>query len=494
MWYVVRSGGRSFWIAVVGLVLTIASNALVLPAAGGLQANSPQSTSGQSQQATTSPQRELLDKYCVTCHNDKARVGNLALDVVDVAKVADHPEIWEKVAYKVRAGMMPQFGRPRPDQPTLDAFVSYLLTALDAASAARPDPGRTETFHRLNRPEYQNAVRDLLALDIDVSSLLPPDDTHANGFGNMADVLTVSPSLVDRYVSAARRISRLAIGIPPALPERKTYRTNVLLDQTEWLGEEFPLGSRGGLVTRHYFPVDGEYSVKIKLQRNYVDYIRGLGEPQDVEVRLDGSLVKRFTVGGRGLGGFGLFPGPPSHGGDINGDAEWTNYMFNADEGMEARFSAKAGNRIMTVSFRQKRVELEGVRSSRPRAVGAALTYDEMSDGYSAVDQVEIGGPHQVTGPGDTPSRRRIFVCRPSGASDEARCARTILSTLARRAYRRPVTDDDVETLLGFFNAERPNGFDQAIESSLERILTDPEFLFRIERDPANVAPGRSTA
>src|SRR6266566_2693768 len=177
---VVRSCGRAFWIAVVGLLCSIASNAF-MPVAR-LRAAGPQLTPGQPQQAAKSPQRELLDKYCVTCHNDRARTGNLALDVVDVARIADHPEIWEKVAYKVRAGMMPQYGRPRPDQATLDAFVSYLLTALDAASAANPNPGRTEVFHRLNRPEYQSAVRDLLALDIDISSLLPPDDTHANGF------------------------------------------------------------------------------------------------------------------------------------------------------------------------------------------------------------------------------------------------------------------------------------------------------------------------
>jgi mono/diheme cytochrome c family protein len=483
-----RSSGRAFWTALAALVVAIASDAITLPAAGR-QTTSAQSTPILSQPAK-SPQRELLDRYCITCHNDKARVGNLALDVVDEAKIADHPEIWEKVAYKVRAGMMPQFGRPRPDQPTLDAFVAYLTTALDAASLARPNPGRTETFHRLNRPEYQNAVRDVLALDIDIRSLLPPDDTHANGFGNMADVLTVSPSLLDRYMSAARQISRLAVGIPPGLPEMKTYRANVLLDQTEWLGDAFSLGSRGGLAARHYFPVDGEYSARIKLQRNYVDYIRGLGEPQDIELRLDGALVKRFTVGGKGLGGFGLFPGPTSHGGDINGDAEWTSYMFNADDGLEVRFSAKAGSRGVAVSFRQKRVELEGVRPSQPRAVGAALTYDEMSDGYAAIDQVVIGGPYQVTGPGDTLSRRRIFVCRPTGASDQDRCAKSILSTLARRAYRRPITDEDVQTLFGFFTAERDNGFDKAIELSLERILTDPEFLFRVERDPANAAPG----
>jgi mono/diheme cytochrome c family protein len=476
-----------FWISLVGFLTLIVLNGSAVPADSLAQA--AQTSAPAAAPAKTS-ERALLDRYCVTCHNSKLRTGNLALDDPDLTKLGDHPEIWERVIYKIQGGMMPPVGRPRPEQAEFDSLLTFLKGGLDSASALNPNPGRTQAFHRLNRAEYKNAIRDLFALDVDVAALLPPDDTHANGFDNMADVLTVSPSLLDRYMSSASKISRLAVGIAPAGPAVVTYGVNGLLDQRERLQEELPFGSRGGLGVRHYFPVDGEYTLKITLQTNYVDYIRGLGEPHELDIRVDGGLVRRFTIGGGALGGFGNFPAPPSYGGDVNGDDAWEKYVLHADEGLEVRFDAKAGDRLVGVSFRQKRVELEGPRPEREREVGSPFAYDERTDGYPAIDHITIGGPYKSSGPGDTPSRRRVFVCRPARSADEEACAKRIVSTVARRAYRRPATDEDVETLDSFYKEGRAAGFDAGIQVALQRVLSDPEFLFRIERDPANLPPG----
>ena len=472
--------------AFAGLVAAIGWNG-----AAGSAATSQQvpSSSQASAQPDKSPDRALLDRYCVSCHNEKLKTGGLALDTPDLTKPGDHPEIWERVVYKIQGGMMPPVGRPRPDAASFASLVSSLKAGLDAHAAAHPNPGRTETFHRVNRAEYKNAIRDLLAIDVDVATLLPPDDPHANGFDNMADVLTVSPALLDRYMSAASKVSRLAVGTAPANAGVATYAINELLDQRERLNEDLPFGARGGLAVHHYFPVDGEYTLNVKLQTNYVDYVRGLGEPHDLDIRLDGVLLKRFTIGGGALGGFGRFPAPPSYGGDVNGDTEWENYVLHADEGLDIRFPVKAGDRVVSVSFRQKRVELEGPRPEREREVGSPFAYDERTDGYPAVDHVTIRGPLKVDGPGDTPSRRRIFSCRPARLSDEEACARRILAGLARRAYRRPASEDDVETLYGFFKSGRAAGFDAGVQLALQRLLADPEFLFRVEREPSNVAP-----
>src|SRR5262245_11536093 len=479
-----RSFSSLFWIAATGLLVAIGLNGAASPAAQ----TQPNSTQPVAAQTSKSAERALLDRYCVTCHNDKLKTGGLALDTADLTKLGDQTEIWERVVYKIQGGMMPPVGRPRPDAASFDALVSYLKTGLDAHATAHPNPGRTEAFHRLNRAEYKNSVRDLLAIDIDVAALLPPDDPHANGFDNMADVLTVSPALLDRYMSAASKVSRLAVGLPPANAGVVTYGINELLDQGERLSEELPFGSRGGLAVHHYFPVDGEYTLNVKLQTNYVDYVRGLGEPHDLDIRLDGVLLKRFTIGGGALGGFGRFPAPPSYGGDVNGDADWENYVLHADEGLDIRFPVKAGDRVGAGSVRQERVELEGPRPEREREVGSPFAYDERTDGYPAVDHVTIRGPLKVDGPGDTPSRRRIFACRPARASDEEACARRILAALARRAYRRPAAEDDLETLDGVVKSGRVAGFDPGIQLALQRVLADPEFLFRIERDPSNVA------
>ena len=431
------------------------------------------------------PHRAVLDRYCVTCHNERLLTAGLALDTANIEQVAEGAAVWEKVVTKLRTGAMPPVGRPRPDPETYDTFASWLETELDRAYVARPDPGRTETFHRLNRAEYQNAVRDLLALDVDVRALLPGDDVDEHGFDNMADVLTLSPALMDRYVSAARKIGRLTVGRSPLVPTVETYKVPILMVQDDRMSDDLPFGSRGGIAIHHHFPVDGQYDLRIRLHRNYVDYVRGIGTRQELDVRLDGVLVTRFTVGGDQP----LVTRPPaSYAGNIFGDPEWEEYALYADAHLEVRFPAQAGPHVVGVSFVRNFAEPDGVL--QPRQTTFALAVNDLRDGHAAVDQVAIGGPYTIDGPGDTPSRRAVFICRPADRGGEEPCARQILSALARRAYRRPVTDADIDTLLGFYDAGRTEGsFDAGIQLALERLLIAPDFLFRIERDPTDIAP-----
>ena len=431
--------------------------------------------------------RAVLDRYCVTCHNQRLRTADLALDTMDPARVGDHPAAWEQVVRKLRTGAMPPAGRPRPEPAAYAAVASTLETALDRVAAADPNPGRT-TVHRLNRREYANAVRDLLTLEIDAAALLPADNADL-GFDNMADILSVSPALLDRYIFAARRISRLAVGDPGIEPTTETYVLPSMRFQDRRMSEDLPFGSRGGVAIRHNFPLDGEYDVRIRLRRQLYDYVRGLQNRQRLEVRLDGERVAEFTIGGA--------PGTPpprTFAGAVLGDRAWEEYALHADDHLEVRIAARAGPRVLGVSFVQGRSERDGVL--QPRATGKVLAIAERWSSTSeapeaAVDQVSIAGPFDATGPGETPSRERILACRPAGAADEAPCAREILSTLARRAWRRPVTGRDLDTLLGFYEAgHRDGGFEAGIRRSLESILVDPEFLFRVEREPAGAPPG----
>ena len=454
--------------------------------AGGLEQEA-RATSSESPAA----HRALLDRYCVTCHNERRKVAGLDLDSLELARVDTGAAVWEKVIRKLRSGAMPPPGRPRPDGAGNVAFVSYLETELDRAAADNPEPGRTETFHRLNRAEYGNAVRDLLDVDVDVTMLLPADDADAHGFDNMADVLSVSPTLLERYMSAARKISRLAVGIAPPGPGSDTYRVPLHLYQDDRLSEDQPFGSRGGSAIQHRFPVDGEYSFKLRLQRTYTDYIRGLGTPQQLDVRVDGVLIKRFTIGG-GAPPYAK-PPPASFAGNtpLFGHPEWEVYVLEADNDLEVTFPARAGQRLVSVSFERKFSEPEGVL--QPRQTGFPLAINERWGGNAAISSVEIGGPHSVDGPGDTASRRLIFDCHPDRGANDVECAREILSRLARRAYRRPVTEGDIETLLGFYQSRRrSDGFEAGIQMALQRMLSDPEFIFRVERDPEGVAPGAS--
>jgi mono/diheme cytochrome c family protein len=455
----------------------------------GAQTAQPVATPSATVPAVASATRALVDRYCVNCHNSRLRTAGLALDTVDVARIGDAAEAWEKVAVKLRTGTMPPPGSPRPDRAATGSIVSWLETSLDAAAASHPNPGRSLPLHRLNRAEYANAVRDLLALEMDARSLLPVDDSN-HGFDNMATVLTVSPLLLERYMSAARTVSRLAVGDPTLSPAAasRTYTVSKTLFQDDRMSEDLPFGSRGGLAIRHYFPLDGEYRIKIRLLRNYVDYVRGLRDPQQLEVRLDGVRVKTFAIGGERPGA----PAPVSYGGNISGSPEWETYAISADKGLELRFRASAGPRVVGVSFVRRPGEPEGVL--QPAQTGYAFAVDETRSSPSglegpAVESVAIDGPHGTTRPGDTPSRRAIFSCRPSGARDEDACAKRILSRLARRAYRRPVTDEDVQTLLGFYRTGRSErDFESGIQFAIERLLCDPDFLFRIAHEPTPAA------
>ena len=433
--------------------------------------------------------RAALDGFCVRCHNDRLRTAGLALDAHDLAEVGADAETWERVIVKLRSRTMPPAGSPRPAEATYRSVASWLETAIDTVALARPDPGRGETFHRLNRAEYHAAVRDLLAVDVDVAELLPADDTYEHGFDNNGDVLSISPDLVGRYLSAARRISRLAVGIPPIGPAVATYRVHPGLVQDDRQDDLLSFGSRGGIAIPHYFPVDGEYTIRVRLHRNFSDYIIGYAAPQELDVRVDGALVERFDVGDADAVGQ---MAPLSFSGNIAGDPEWEYYMNTGDAHLEVRFPAKAGQRTVGVSFVRRLSEDEGVLQPRNRGYGRFV--DERYDEDAAVEQVAIGGPYSVEGPGDTPSRREIFVCGPAAAAaagDEEACAGRILGRLARRAYRRPVDDGDVEALLDFYRAgRREGGFDDGIQFALERMLVDPEFLFRIEGDPEDAVPG----
>ena len=313
--------------------------------------------------------RAVLDKYCVSCHNQTRKTAGLALDTLKLANVSDAAEIWEKAVQKLRGGAMPPPGMPRPDQATYDAFVSYLEASLDRAAEASPNPGRTKSLHRLNRTEYQTVIRDLLALEIDAASLLPADAADQHGFDNVAGVLSVSPLLMERYLSAARKVSRLAIGLPP-YPTVDTYTVPVNLDQNERLSQDLPFGSRGGIAIRHTFPVDGEYVIRIQLHTNYVDYVRGIGVPHTLEVRLDGVRIKELRVGGEGKGR----PAPLSYAGNIFGEPEWEYYALHASDGLEVRIPVRAGPRVVGVSFPREHWEPEGVL--QPREFGGCPRFE----------------------------------------------------------------------------------------------------------------------
>ena len=412
--------------------------------------------------------RALLDEYCVTCHNQRTvddqseeitplrsqlRAVGLALDALELSAVATDAAHWEPVVRKLRAGLMPPAGRRRPDQATLDQFRAWLETELDAAAAARPDPGRTATFHRLNRAEYSNAIRDLLALEIDVDDFLPADDAGF-GFDNMGGVLRMSQSLLERYLDASRIISRLAVGSPPPAPFSETFRTAQDEQQHE-RATGLPFGTRGGMLVSYQFPLDADYDLSIQLSGT-----RGLREEHRLEVTVDGEPVELPT----------LEPGST----------------------IELRVPVAPGRRDIGVAFyRNPPVLVEQVRErfQNPRTSGNS---GGPGGSMPFVTSLTIAGPYDARGPGRTPSRDRIFVCRPATVSEETGCARTILSGLARQAYRRPVTDADIDVLLEFYEMGRANGahFESGVELALRRLLVSPEFLVRIEADPSGVASG----
>ncbi len=462
-------------VAVLGLVL---SASVPVRTAGPQQSAS---RGASTSPATAAAQRALLDSYCVPCHNERTKSGGLMLDKADLSQVHTNPELWEKVVLKLRVGLMPPIGRPRPDKATYDGLATWLEQSLDRQLTSRtPNPGRP-AVHRLNRTEYSNAIRDLLALDIDAKPLLPPDDS-GYGFDNIADVLSVSPALFERYLSAAQQISRIAVGDPNMRPTFNTYRLPYLtLTQEDRTSDDQPQGSRGGLAIRHYFPLDGEYVIKVRVQASSAQSdVRGLDVLNHVDLRIDGVRVKLFNVE------------PVER--QISNLVASEKQEFDADWNL--RVPVKTGSRLVSVSLDKKNWYMEGVGPDRSpvasfgysNAFRTGLGVGRIQMG---IDELTIEGPFNGRVPEASASRRRIFSCRPTDAADETRCAETILSGLARRAFRRPVTDEDLTLLMGFYDAGRDGAsFDAGIQSALEVMLVDPNFLFRVEQDPAGVAPG----
>jgi hypothetical protein len=404
---------------------------------------------------------------------------------VDLANPAAHAETLEKVVSKLRAGSMPPVGNPRPEQAVYGSLAGSLESTLNQVWEANPNPGRIGAVHRLNRAEYNNAIRDLLALDIDVKPLLPGDETADGSFDNFADSLSISTARLERYLSVARQVTRLAIGLPPANPVGETFEIPLHVLQEDRQSEDLPFGSRGGMAISYNFPVEGEYSIKIKLQRQYQDYLKGMGWPQKVDVRIDNKLMKRFEVGGKAPGR----PAAASYAGagepGFAGDPGWEQYMqVSGDAGLEVRVPVKSGPHTVGVSFVREMFEPEGLPQplQRGRVIGSDQVYME----FANVGSVTVTGPHTISGPAkDTPSRRAIFICEPKAAAEERVCASRILSRMARLAYRKPIGGQDLPTLLEFFDSGRSEGksFDAGIQFALERLLTDPDFLLRVYRD-----------
>ncbi len=417
-------------------------------------------------------ERVLVDKYCVRCHNARLKTGGLVLDkdAVDFTRVADHADIFEKVVRKLHGRMMPPQGMPRPDEATIDAFAASLETALDRAALANPNPGRSP-LHRLNRSEYAAAVRDVLGLDIDASSLLPADD-EANGFDNIADVLKVSPSLLEQYLTAARKVSALAVGDLKTTPVGAVYRVPPDRSQEDHI-EGLPLGTRGGILVRHDFPLDATYEFNVVLLQNIVGYVPGLEWPHELEISIDGERVFLAEVGG-----------------EQDNRLSDTNLALTKetlDKRLRTRVAVKAGPHDVGVTFLRKDAAL----SDEPlQPFTRNLDLQDMN-GVPTINFMQITGPFDATGPGVTPSRRKIFTCTPAAAAAEAGCARKILTTVARHAYRRPVTDSEVAELMRFFDAGRKHGsFDAGVEEAIAFILASPKFLFRAEPDPPQLASG----
>ena len=439
----------------------------------------------QAAPSTPAGHRAVIDQYCVVCHNGELKTAGLELDKANIETPASDSVVWEKVIRKLRMQAMPPQGMPRPDKATYDALSSYLETTLDRAAAEKLNPGRP-ALHRLNRAEYANAIRDLLAVDtsaIDINELLPTDDA-GYGFDNIGDVLTVSPLLMEGYLSASRKIARIAIGDRAAGTVLENYEVPRYVIQQERMGENLPLGSRGGLAVRHHFPADGEYTLRVRLQKNGKTYIVGLERPRKMDVRLDGQKINEFTVGGDYKGT------RPKQASSFN-QGDFERYLMNADQHLEMRFQAKAVTRLIQVTFPNHTAEPEGVFQTPVTDYAYAWDYGRPDDMQPAVAGITVGGPYNSTGIGETASRKRILTCTPANASEEETCAREVISTLARRAFRRPVTDADIKDLLTFYESGKADGgFEEGIVTALQRILVDPEFLFRVEKDPKDIAPG----
>ena len=423
----------------------------------------------------------VIKQYCSGCHNTRANTSATAsgvvFDSVDLHAVPQNSALWEKVIRKLRAGAMPPPGAPHPDAAALGGLLSWLEGRLDQA-AATPNPGRP-VLHRLNRTEYRNAVKDLLSLDIgDVSSLLPPDDS-AYGFDTIADFLGVSQVLLERYLSAAGQISALAVGDVDVVPGSETYAARQDLSQDKHL-EGMPFGTVGGISASHVFPVDGDYVLQATLYRTNVDQTRGLEHEHQLEMAVDGERVFLQTIGGTPPGN------PGSNDEAATGRGRLLSRSDAIDAALQVRVRVKAGPRLITAAFLQRSAgdarKLQPYRSSFD-------TYD--STGVPHIETLVIKGPFTVEGSGETPSRARVFTCRPATPAQEEPCARQILAALVRRAYRQPAAPADVDRAMGFYRTGRKGGtFESGIQLALQRILASPKFVLRVERDPDGLPEG----
>jgi mono/diheme cytochrome c family protein len=427
----------------------------------------PMGASAQEAAASAAGSRQLLDRYCVTCHSDRLETAGLSLEQLDLANVHEGAEVWEKVVRKLRTGTMPPSSRPQPSADDRGTLVSWLETSLDQVAVANPNPGRTETLRRLNRTEYQNAIRDLLALDIDATVLLPADES-GYGFDNV-NVGNLSPALLDRYISAAQKISRLAIGTTLTSLQSDVLRVPADTTQEEHV-TGLPIGTRGGMTTSYTFAQDGEYDVQIRLARNRTGNIGGLRgrSLHTVQLLLDRMPVATFTVE-RPEGGDDAF----------------------ADAHLKIRLPVTAGSHDVGATFLKQASSLLETERQPLQSHFNEQRHPRLTP---AIYQVSITGPYAAQGAGDTPSRRRLFVCTPAPAStpaDEEACAEEILSTLMRRAYRRAISPEEVEAPMAFYREARAGGdFDAGIGSALTAVLVNPKFLFRVELDPEQAAPG----
>jgi len=463
-----------------GCAWLLAASAPLTGARGGAQVR------GVAASPAVPAVRANLDRYCLGCHNDRLRTGGLSLASLDPSAVGDHADLWERAVRKLRTREMPPAGFPRPDDSTYRATAEALERALDAEAERRPQPGRV-AVHRLSRTEYANAVRDLLGIDVPAPALLPADEPDQQTFDNVASVLSVSPALLENYLSAAYRVSRLAVADPSAPATEEAYIVPLALSQDERVSDDLPFGTQGGIAFRHQFPAAGDYSITVTLRRQLYRYIIGMGEPHQIDVRLDGVRLRRFTIGGAGRG----MTAPESFAGNTQGEPQWEVYMHTADEGLRLRVPVSAGSHEISVSFVQRFWEPEGIL--QPPQRGFARTTNELYHGHPAVDTVAVSGPLALAGGSKDPQPRTakaLFICRPPQAA-ERDCARRILERVASGAYRRPVTAAELDTGLRFYDAGRADGgFDTGIQRGLERVLAAPSFLFRVVREPAGTAPG----
>jgi len=433
----------------MGVALAVAA---LLPAAAQQAQNTSAATS----------HKETLQLYCVGCHSGPTPFAGLNLEPLDFNNLEAHGDIWEKLVRKLRGRQMPPAGMPRPEEATYDSLVKFIESGRDRLAEVKPNPGRA-TLHRLNRTEYANVIRDLLALEIDVTELLPADDI-GYGFDNIGDVLSVSPLLMERYLATAGKVARQAVGDTTMTAAYQTYNVALGLKQFDRIGEGAPVGSRGGAIVRHRFPVDGEYEISVTLQRDRLDEIVGMDRDRQLDLRLDDERLQLFTIkADRDAATLGAGTAPDAH--------------------LKLRLSVKAGMREIAATFLKDTVLREGI-IDRARD-------DQIITHFDGVGTVSIAGPYKVQGPGVTTSRDKIFICRPTGRDDEQACAQKVLNNLAHHAYRRPVTAGEMTQLLSLYQqGAQTGGFESGVRLALQKILVSPAFIFRAEYDPPNVPAG----